>query len=183
MKKAIIISLTLFLFTGSITNARASNFDPRIKALGIMALYGTVGGALLGTASLAFGTSGRSIAKGASLGLYAGLLFGGYVVISHAMNKRKAEAPPSPPQQDYYPEAEESEYDQVDDGYGYEDDGYQDEQYQDDYPQDQTYRWQPVLHMDQISWRYENNFDGHRPLKVNTFEQPLVYFNLLNYKF
>lgn len=76
--------------------------DPRLKALGTMALYGTVGGVLLGTASLAFGTSGRSVAKGASLGLYAGLVFGSYVVITHAMKKRgQGQAPV--PDQDYYP--------------------------------------------------------------------------------
>lgn len=45
--------------------------------------YGTGGGALLGAASLAFGTSTRAIAQGASLGLYAGILFGGYVLVSH----------------------------------------------------------------------------------------------------
>jgi hypothetical protein len=172
LKKVFIIALTLFLFTGTVRNAHA-NFDPRIKALGIMALYGTVGGALLGTASLAFGTSGRAIAKGASLGLYSGLLFGGYVVISHAMNKRKAEAPEAP-QQDYYPDEEESEYDEEEEGYGYEDE---------DYPEDENYRWKPALHMDQISWRYESNHDGHRPLKANTFTQPLVYFNLINVNF
>ena len=53
-----------------------------------MAGYGVVGGALLGTASLAFGSGGRSIAKGASLGLYAGLIFGGYVILSYEMKKR-----------------------------------------------------------------------------------------------
>lgn len=49
--------------------------------------YGTVGGALLGAASTAFGTSSRAIAQGASLGLYAGILFGSYVLVSHH-NKR-----------------------------------------------------------------------------------------------
>lgn len=49
--------------------------------------YGTAGGALLGAASMAFGTSSRAIAQGASLGLYAGILFGSYVLVSHH-NKR-----------------------------------------------------------------------------------------------
>lgn len=49
--------------------------------------YGTAGGALLGAASLAFGTNSRAIAQGASLGLYAGIIFGSYVLISHH-NKR-----------------------------------------------------------------------------------------------
>jgi hypothetical protein len=50
--------------------------------------YGTAAGTLLGAASLAFGTTGRSVFQGASLGLYAGILFGGYVLVSH--HNRKA---------------------------------------------------------------------------------------------
>ena len=49
--------------------------------------YGTAAGALLGTASLAFGTSTRAVAQGASLGLYTGILFATYVLVSHH-NKR-----------------------------------------------------------------------------------------------
>lgn len=49
--------------------------------------YGTAGGALLGAASMAFGTSTRAVAQGASLGLYAGIIFGTYVLVSHH-NKR-----------------------------------------------------------------------------------------------
>lgn len=45
--------------------------------------YGTIGGALVGAASLAFTDkpdgSLNNIARGASLGLYAGILFGAYV--------------------------------------------------------------------------------------------------------
>ena len=54
-----------------------------------MALYGTIGGLLLGTASLAFHRDGRSISRGASLGLYTGLLFGGYVVGSHYIMRQR----------------------------------------------------------------------------------------------
>lgn len=77
--------------------------DPKLKVVATMSGYGVVGGALLGTASLAFGASGRAIAKGASLGLYAGLLFGAYVITSYELKKRgygndsKVE--------DYYPES------------------------------------------------------------------------------
>lgn len=78
-----------------------AQMDSRIKALGTMALYGTVGGALLGTASLAFGTSGRAPAVGASVGLYAGILFGTYVVASHYYKRNYRPAP----QENYYPEA------------------------------------------------------------------------------
>jgi hypothetical protein len=62
----------------------AQAMDPKLKALGMVAMYGTIGGALLGTASLAFGTKPRAIFQGASLGLYAGLIFGTYIVVTHS---------------------------------------------------------------------------------------------------
>ena len=76
------IFLCSFLGTG---NVEAQN--AKARALGSMALYGTIGGALLGTATIAFGSGARSIAQGASLGLYAGLIFGSYVVLSHGFQK------------------------------------------------------------------------------------------------
>ena len=60
-----------------------------------MALYGTIGGFLLGTASLAFHKDGRSISRGASLGLYTGLLFGGYVVGSHYLTRQRSQQGPA----------------------------------------------------------------------------------------
>lgn len=80
-----------------------AEIDPRAKAIGTMAVYGTVGGALLGTAALAFDAGGRSVAKGASLGLYAGLVFGSYVVLSYAYRKHQRENPQ--PQENYYPDS------------------------------------------------------------------------------
>ncbi len=62
---------------------KAYALDPKVKVMASTSLYGATGGALLGFASMAFGTSARSIAKGASLGLYAGILFGGYIIASH----------------------------------------------------------------------------------------------------
>jgi hypothetical protein len=59
----------------------------KAKAFLTIVGYGTAGGAILGAASTAFGTSTRAIAQGASLGLYAGILFGTYVLVSHH-NKR-----------------------------------------------------------------------------------------------
>lgn len=56
---------------------------PKVKVLLVTSTYGTVAGALLGTASLAFKAKGRAVAQGASLGLYAGIIFGTYVVVSH----------------------------------------------------------------------------------------------------
>ncbi|GEM_PF-822956 len=97
-----------------------AQMDPRIKALGAMALYGTVGGTLLGTASLAFGADGRSVAKGASLGLYAGILFGSYVVVSHAYKKHRSENPV--PQDNYYPGVESPYENGAGGGSGYGDD-------------------------------------------------------------
>jgi hypothetical protein len=64
-----------------------TSMPPKVKTFLTIAAYGTAGGALLGLASLAFGTNGRAIAQGASLGLYAGILFGGYVLVSHSQRK------------------------------------------------------------------------------------------------
>ena len=83
--KTYIVSILLLCSTLSASSALA--LDGKTKALGAMALYGTAGGALLGTASMAFGTSERSIAVGASLGLYAGLIFGSYIVLTHAAKR------------------------------------------------------------------------------------------------
>lgn len=63
--------------------AGAGGIPPRAKAFLLVSGYGAAGGALLGLASMAFGTSPRAIAQGASLGLYAGILFGTYVIVSH----------------------------------------------------------------------------------------------------
>lgn len=76
--------------------------DPKLKILGTMSGYGIVGGALLGAAAMAFGTSSRSIAKGASLGLYGGLIFGTYIILSYEMKKRNFN---EQPREDYYPDS------------------------------------------------------------------------------
>jgi hypothetical protein len=105
--KKIIISISLcftLLFSSS-----AFALDPKLKILGTMAGYGVVGGALLGSATLAFGSGARSIAKGASLGLYAGLIFGGYVILSYEMKKRGYG---TEQQQDYYPDTKSPYEDQ-----------------------------------------------------------------------
>ncbi len=62
---------------------KAMAMDPKVKAFAVVATYGTVSGALLGFASMAFGTNSRAIAQGASLGLYAGIIFGTYVLTSY----------------------------------------------------------------------------------------------------
>jgi len=82
---SILVSMAI-LFTFKPEVARAE-MPAKPRAFLTIVGYGTVGGALLGAASTAFGTSGRAIAQGASLGLYAGILFGTYVLVSHH-NKR-----------------------------------------------------------------------------------------------
>lgn len=81
MKKLILSVFILVALT--IPTQKAKAMDPKGKAFMIICTYGTVGGALLGFASMAFGTSSRAIAQGASLGLYAGIGFGAYVISSH----------------------------------------------------------------------------------------------------
>ncbi len=108
--KSTLIILTLAL-TFLATPQKANAMDARAKALGSMALYGTVGGALLGAASLAFGTNGRAVSQGASLGLYGGIIFGSYVVISHSMKRNRYNAPITPPvDNNYYPETGNTPY-------------------------------------------------------------------------
>tara|TARA_B100000927_G_scaffold288449_1_gene283072 strand:+ start:422 stop:832 length:411 start_codon:yes stop_codon:yes gene_type:complete len=75
----IIISITL----GAPKEIKAFELDPRVKTFLIMNTYGAVGGFLLGSATLAFDAPGRAPFIGASLGLYAGLIFGSYVVVTH----------------------------------------------------------------------------------------------------
>lgn len=163
MKRKIIGLVFVLLFgTFSMEESRAE-MDPKMKALASMALYGTIGGVLLGTASLAFGTEPRSIAKGASLGLYAGLLFGGYVVVSHVMKKSRDNQPPP---QDYYPEEADTPY--IDDG---------DADYGDAAPYDQ--RWAGYYEYEEASRNVQgNSLTGP---KVNS--GPVYFLNLLKYTF
>lgn len=99
-KKILVICALISLFTSSFSYA----LDSRLKVMTTMAGYGIVGGAILGTATLAFGTSGRAIAKGASLGLYTGLLFGGYMILSYEYRKRGWGD--NKERDDYYPDAQ-----------------------------------------------------------------------------
>lgn len=82
---------TLFaiLFVLSVVRPQEARAEIPVKAKAFLTIvgYGTAGGAILGAASMAFGTNSRAIPQGASLGLYAGILFGTYVLVSHH-NKR-----------------------------------------------------------------------------------------------
>lgn len=64
-----------------------AELPPKAKAFLIVSAYGAAGGALLGFASMAFGSNGRAIAQGASLGLYGGMIFGAYILITHEYQK------------------------------------------------------------------------------------------------
>ena len=103
MKKLLISLALLFCFITPTQKAHA--LDPKAKAFMVMTAYGTVGGALLGFATLAFGSNSRAIAQGASLGLYAGIAFGAYVIHSHqsSLNPEPYEDPYDPyaPQDPY----------------------------------------------------------------------------------
>lgn len=87
--KKIICSFLVVMFTLAIVNPQKARAEIPVKAKAFLTIagYGTAGGAILGAASMAFGTSSRAIAQGASLGLYAGILFGTYILVSHH-NKR-----------------------------------------------------------------------------------------------
>lgn len=88
MRKTFCTFLVL-LFTFSVVTPNVARAELPVKAKAFLTIvgYGTAGGAILGAASTAFGTSSRAIAQGASLGLYAGIIFGTYVLVSHH-NKR-----------------------------------------------------------------------------------------------
>jgi hypothetical protein len=82
-------TLLVLLFTLSVVSPQEARAEMPVKAKAFLTIvgYGTAGGAILGAASMAFGTSSRAVSQGASLGLYAGILFGTYVLVSHH-NKR-----------------------------------------------------------------------------------------------
>lgn len=82
-------TLLVVLFTLTMIKPNEARAEIPVKAKAFMTIsgYGAASGAMLGAASMAFGNSSRAIAQGASLGLYAGILFGTYVLVSHH-NKR-----------------------------------------------------------------------------------------------
>lgn len=82
MRKTLLFIALMITFQFQSLTARA-DFPPKLKATLIMAGYGAAGGALIGVAALAFDGKPRGIAQGASLGLYAGLLFAAYIIYSH----------------------------------------------------------------------------------------------------
>jgi hypothetical protein len=77
------IIFALFFFLGKPKQAHAQQIPPKVQVFLTVCGYGTVGGALLGFATMAFDSSTIAIAQGASLGLYAGILFGTYVLLTY----------------------------------------------------------------------------------------------------
>lgn len=84
MRKTLSLFLVCFITLSMVRPEKARAEIPvKARAFLTIAGYGTAGGALLGLATMAFGNSSRAVAQGASLGLYAGLIFGTYVLVSH----------------------------------------------------------------------------------------------------
>jgi hypothetical protein len=88
--KKIFSCILIFLVTATLLRPQVAQAQMPVKARAFltMAGYGAAGGALLGMATMAFGNSSRAIAQGASLGLYAGILFGTYVLVSHHQRRQ-----------------------------------------------------------------------------------------------
>ena len=79
--RILVITMTLFFMLK--TEARSQETGSMVTIILTVTGYGAGAGALVGLASLAFGSEIKAVAQGASLGLYLGLLFGSYIVISH----------------------------------------------------------------------------------------------------
>lgn len=175
LQMAKIILILGLLISASFYSPKVQAIDTKVKAILTMAAYGTVGGALLGTASLAFDTKGRSPFIGASLGLYAGLIFGSYVVVSHRLKKYRDENPQ--PQQNYYPDSNSPYEAGSDGGFGSWFGGGEEEVVED--PQ----YWNPTLNLENLG----PTLDSHSRINgwgrsVNR-HRPVFYLNLMNYQF
>jgi hypothetical protein len=169
MKRSILFFLFGIFLIGLPLQKVQAQVDPRGKMVGMMALYGTVGGTLLGTASLAFGTEGRSVAKGASIGLYAGLLFGAFVVTSHHMKQQALENPEA--QENYYPDAETPYGEEGEGGEGEGDGSAED------------YRWRKNWHEQSFKWIHLAPKSISPSLIKQGPDIPLFYFNLIEMRF
>ena len=84
--KFLLLIFSLFTFQ----NVRA-DLGEDLKTLGLSSLYGTIGGTLAGVAVMAAGGDSKSVIKGASLGLYAGIGIGGYFIIKDKISPKKAD--------------------------------------------------------------------------------------------
>ncbi len=103
MKKSILVLMLFVSLALPVQNAKAA-MDAKSKAFMVVTAYGTVSGALLGFASMAFGSNSKAIAQGASLGLYAGIIFGAYIVSSHNSGPIEDDPNAMPYGDDQYPD-------------------------------------------------------------------------------
>ena len=142
---------------------RAHALDPKSKAFAIICGYGTIGGALLGFASMAFGSNSRAIAQGASLGLYSGIIFGSYIIASHRTASQgggyeeNSYAPPAP---DAYPPT-------------------------DSFGQPVPQQEEPGGFFDGPQRYHQLQGETYRSFKTKKrrFSSPPIYLNLVNYNF
>ncbi len=83
MKKCLSLWLVLSFFLSPLAHAESESLNiagKRAKIIGKAALYGAGGGAIVGLASQVFKKKTKNIFVFTSLGLYAGILLGIYVV-------------------------------------------------------------------------------------------------------
>ena len=99
---ALLMTLALSVLPLNQAHAQTStgSLPPKAKAFLMVSAYGAASGAILGLASMAFGTSSRAVAQGASLGLYAGIIFGTYIIVSHNNRTSRPSYDNSTPYQD-----------------------------------------------------------------------------------
>jgi predicted permease len=163
-----VASITLvFMLSSFLFSSTSHAMNPKAKAFLVLTTYGTAGGGLLGLASMAFGEDSIAVARGASLGLYMGMLFGGYVILSHKYKKKpgQIEAPKEDEYQDpYTPYGEDG---------GEEDEGYD-----------------SFFSSPQRSMEYEENkrrdsaiFESSLRQKKGGSSSPPIYMNLINMRF
>lgn len=158
--RKIVSSFLVVLVLSAVVQPRQARAQMPAKARAFLTItgYGAGGGAILGAASMAFGQSSRAIAQGASLGLYAGIIFGTYVLVSHHQRRYGG-------YDDYA-----SPYGQASDVYG---DEYETDQGggRDDGGRDSFFDRYEVL---------QEKFHGQNKKGTSL---PPIYFNLLQYNF
>lgn len=108
--KTLFLIASLFFFQ----NVRA-DLGGDLKTLGLSSLYGAIGGTLVGVAAMAIGGNSKNIAKGASIGLYAGLGIGGYFVVKDNLAPKgpAGEGYPTDSPSKIYDNARANDYDDI----------------------------------------------------------------------
>lgn len=102
-----VLFFIFFCFFATVDQARAQEvpLPPKARVMLISVGYGVMGGTLLGIASMAFKGNSRTVVKGASLGLYGGIIFGLYVIFGHQYRYLLEDGTdPAPNERNKYPE-------------------------------------------------------------------------------